>query len=399
MYDYLITPKAPLLFRDGKPFGTDDNTADTLLFPQPSTIAGAIRTAWAESEGKNFSNPEDIKSIKHKSVYAPFLTDINKREILVPVPADSLCLTQDGKSTIYRLIPKALRANEGTDINTKLMPVFPREDNKDEVKGKPAKDTPKFWSYGKMEQWLLSDTSDKLPAKEQGILNLSVETRTHVSIQAKTQTAKSGHLFQTAGLDFSRQRKETGENQKQWGWTENEYGLACQFQEDFNNSYRTIGGESRLGSIQKVEGLIPECPAELSRKINQGKGFRLILATPAIFKKGFLPDFIDEKTMQGTHHGMTVKLHAVAVQRWQAGTSWDMAATGNKHNSRQGKGMRSLKRLAPAGTVYWFELIKPQNLAVESFWLTSISDERADDGYGITIPGVWTIPTDLKDNQ
>jgi CRISPR-associated protein Cmr3 len=360
-----------------------------------------MRTAWAESGAKDYSNAKDIKSIKRKGVCGPLLTctDNNGTEILFPTPADSWCLTHEAETTIYRLVPKALQQGEGTDIKPKLNPIFPLVNDNEKLKGKPAKDTLKFWFYKNMQAWLLSDTSDQLPANEQGIQNLPVEIRTHVSINPETHTARTGHLFQTAGLDFSRQRAVSDENNKQWGWQQKEYALACQFQEDFGNTYRTIGGESRLGKIEKVDNLIPDCPSELGKIINQSKGFRLILVTPAIFEQGYIPDWIDKDSMQGNYRGMKLKLHAVAVSRWQAGTSWDMASTASK----TGKGMRSLKRLVPAGTVYWFERLSG-TIQASGFWITSISNEdkpeqRANDGYGLTILGIWNIPENLKANK
>lgn len=402
MFNYKITPKQPFIFRDGKPFGTEDNIADTLAFPLPSTLAGAIRTAWAETNNRDYQ-----KALK-KSLIGPFLTctDINtdKSQILFPAPADSLCLTdtettETAKSIIYKLTPEQLKENEGTNINSdKIKPVFLQTDNK----GKPSKDSPKFWYQNKMIDWLLNDTNIELQANQQGIQNLPIENRTHVSINQKTQTAKAGHIFQTAGLDFGqhRERDNNKKPEKQWGWQNEEFGLACQFSAEIPETLRTIGGESRLGYIEQQDTLIPDCPEGLSQKINADKAFRLILVTPAIFTHGYLPSWIDENTMTGKYGEMKLRLHAVSVSRWQAGTSWDMASAGSKN----GRGMRSLKRLVPAGTVYWFE--SENNVDVNSLWLSSIAYEgedkskkeieRGKDGYGVTVPGVWSIPENMK---
>ncbi|MFW5443053.1 MAG: type III-B CRISPR module-associated Cmr3 family protein [Methylococcaceae bacterium] len=389
MINYHITPRAPLIFRDGKPFGTEDNIADTLLFPLPSTLAGALRTAWADSEKLDYNNDDDIAKIKKKAVCGPILTctQNNITELMFPAPADSVCLN-DGyaASTIYRLKPADIASNEieGTDLPGGLLPVF-LENN---IKGKPAKDTPKFWKFNKMRDWLLNDDIVALDADEQGIQNLPIEVRTHVSIDPQSHTAKAGYLFQTAGLDFSCQRKTSlsNSNCKSWGWKDAEYGIACSFQENIPDTFRTIGGESRLGYIRKEETLIPECPIELTKALANARYFRLILITPAIFKKGYIPGWLDE-SFQGTFRNMKLTLKAVSISRWQAGTSWDMASVGSK----DGKGMRGLKRLAPAGTVYWFEK-EPGSFNAEGFWLTSISDDHVhdQDGYGLTLPAVWT---------
>jgi len=387
MHDYKITPMQPLIFRDGKPFGTDDNIADTLAFPTPSTIAGAMRTAWAESNGRDYN-----KALK-KSVFGPLLFCNKTNELLLPTPADSVCLKpeKESKSKIFRLTPQCISdAEEGTDLpNQNLKPVF----IKSQEKAKPAKDAAKFWYYPNMLNWLMDDSTDALEAEDFGISNLPIETRTHVGINPAKKTAEAGHLFQTAGLDFGNQRRQS-ENTIQWGWNDESYSLACQFQEEIPATLRTIGGEARLSNIQPANKLFPDCPNELAKTINKSKAFRLILITPAIFEKGYLPSWIDEETMQGNLHGVVVRLHAVAVPRWQAGTSWDMDSA----RSKTGKGMRTLKRLAPAGSVYWFEILEGQ-MHIEGFWLTNISDERENDGYGLTLPGVWHIPEKMKSSN
>lgn len=395
MYDYKITPKQPLIFRDGKPFGTEDNMAETLPFPQPSTIAGAMRTAWAENNDRNY------KKAAKKSVCSPLLLDNKTNQLLFPAPADSVCLKPENeeKNYIYRLQPEKVNNEEGgTDLPDGLSPVFMVSD----VKGKPAKDAPKLWHYEKMLNWLKDDSTNGCEASTFGIQNLPIETRTHVAINSYSLTAETGHLFQTAGLDFGNQRKQneqTGHSQKQWGWKDESYSLACQFQEKIPSTLRTIGGEARLGKIQPQENLFPDCPNDIATEINQKKAFRLLLVTPAIFENGYLPKWLDSKTLEGELHGMRLRLHAVAVPRWQAGTSWDMAADGSRKkvfDSKKGKGMRALKRLAPAGTVYWFEILDGV-MEAEGFWLTTISDERANDGYGLTLSGVWAIENFKKD--
>ena len=42
---WLIVPRDPLIFRDGKPFtATPGERSNSLGFPFPSTLAGAVRT-------------------------------------------------------------------------------------------------------------------------------------------------------------------------------------------------------------------------------------------------------------------------------------------------------------------------------------------------------------------
>ena len=381
MPDYLITPKAPLIFRNGKPFGTDDNFADTLTFPLPSTIAGAIRTAWAESQPEGFDYAKNGQKLLKKTVSGPLLTrqckTTSTHEVLFPAPADSICLDLgDHQKKIYRLFPDTIDAEEeGTDLPDGLLPVFLESDEQ----SKPAKDAPGFWTIEAMTEWLSSDSADINTLKQAKALPL--EVRSHVTIASKTQTAVDGHLFHTQGLDFS-----------------DEFGLLSWFQGDMPDSYRTIGGEGRLGHIQQ-QNLWPDCPDQLTKALCKSKAFRLVLATPAIFSNGYLPHWIDENN-EGWLGNLNVKLRAVCLPRWQAGTSWNMADP----KSKAGKGMRKADRLVPAGSVYWFDIKNDEGgesdktaAELSEHWLTSISDERAQDGYGLVLPGVWTNPTHSKD--
>ncbi|GJL72543.1 MAG: CRISPR-associated protein Cmr3 [Nitrosomonas sp.] len=389
MKTYLISPKAPLMFRDGRGFDADSSIAETLAFPRPSTLAGAIRTAWAESQN-NFNYHVQGKTLLDKMVQGPLLTEISssERKILLPTPADSICLADDqGNKMIYRLKPAEINQdNEGTNLpNDDLMPVFlPSEINQ-----KPANNAPAFWYLEQFIDWLADDHSDApLPAEPQGVAALPIEVRTHVSIDPGTYTNKASHLYQTAGIDFSQGQLHDDKDEnilvKQLGWEKCHYGLLMQFSDKIPDGLRTIGGEARLGQINMVDGCWPKLPKELKKKLADTTLFRMHLVTPAIFTNGYLPGFIDKATLHGKLDDLDVILRAAALPRWQAGTSWNML------KGKTGKGMRRVQRLVPAGSVYWFEIKNGDAKQLANYWLTSISDERKNDGYGLVVPGIWT---------
>ncbi|MCP4081477.1 MAG: hypothetical protein GY743_14620 [Planctomycetaceae bacterium] len=386
MAEYLIRPKAPLLFRNAKPFASGEGGAETLPFPSPATISGAMRTAWAEQQKKGLGleyTKENAELLRKKQVLGPLLVSEKPgcTQLLMPAPRDSLCLENtEGEQIIYRIVPKTLGEGEGCDLpNESLLPLYLKTDDT----SKPAADAPAFWYLKRLIDWLADDMSNTLTAKGQGIGSLPIEYRTHVAIDPTKSTAKDAHLFETAGLDFSQQRKAVG------GWDSERFALLADFQDgcEIQNDYRTVGGEARLGFIERTEGLWPACPERLTTALSRSKGCRLYLATPAIFTNGWLPGFIDPKTLEGKLHNVKLKLRAAAVPRWEAGTSWDMT------QSSGGKGMRTTQRMAAAGSVYWFE-IQGENTAVQlcESWLTSISDCREKDGFGLVLPGVWNPP-------
>ena len=389
MKTYLVSPQAPLMFRDGRNFSADAAIADTLSFPRPSTLAGAMRTAWAESQRNfDYANEDNRKLLLSKSVQGPLLAEINgqQQRVLFPAPADSICLTNDaGEKQIYRLKPAEIDAdNEGVDfLNKRLMPVFLQGANNQ----KPVKQPPAFWYAKAFDNWLVNDNPEApVTAQLQGIPALPVDERTHVAINPETLTNKTSHLYQTAGIDFSRRQLHDGlkTSMQQHGWQAQRYCLLMRFADTIPDGFRTIGGEARLGKISNVANCWPKPSEKLITALNKAKCFRLYLITPAIFTNGYLPDFLNKETLYGELGELEVTLCAAAIPRWQAGTSWDMLF------GKNGKGMRKLDRLVPAGAVYWFEIKKGDANQLKNYWLTSISDERSNDGYGLVVPGVWS---------
>lgn len=388
MHEYLIRPKAPLLFRNAKPFASGEGSAETLSFPSPATLSGALRTAWAEQQAWEY-NSDNVAKLTAKGVRGPLLvgeSPAGQQRVLFPAPRDSLALrvraaTGQGEETrIFRIAPEALSsAEEGCDLpHDDLLPLHLNSTDN----SKPARDAPAFWGLEAISAWLESPDSNNLAASTLGAPALPIEYRTHVAVDGQTLTAKDAQLLETAGLDFSpRRHAEKG------GWPGEEYALLACFQGEMGADFRTIGGESRLGAIAPAPGLWPQCPDSLRAALVGARGLRLYLATPAIFKKGWLPDFIDMNSLEGQLHGFNLKLRAAAVPRWEAGTSWDMT------QSKGGKGMRSARRMVAAGAVYWFEMRDGQcPAALADLWLTSLSGERAQDGFGLVLPGVWQGP-------
>lgn len=391
MSEYLIHPKAPLLFRNAKPFASGEGSAETLAFPSPATISGALRTAWAEQEQLAY-HPDTVQQLRAQSVAGPLLVSMtgDKTRPLFPAPSDSLALHNEQQEIfIHRIAPAATNGDEGCDLpNEALWPLFLQGGHQQ----KPAKTAPAFWHQEHLVKWLSNDSSTALAAVDMGTTALPIEYRTHVAISEESNTAKDAHLFETAGLDFSPRQQTTmasaaaTDAESPRGWRDESFALLARYQTGapLNRTLRTLGGESRLASIESApEGLWPECPGSLCDALCGARGFRLYLATPAIFNRGWLPGGFDPKTLEGDLHNLHVKLRAAAIPRWQAGTSWDMT------KGKKGKGMRTAQRMVPAGAVYWFEIIKGSAAELIEYWLTSISDQREQDGFGLVLPGVW----------
>lgn len=379
---YLFDPKSPLVLRTGRPF---DQAGDpvSLDFPLPSTLAGACRTAIGDETGIEYSEVEARNQLLSQAVHGPLAATIQGGNVtaLFPKPADALYLKDEGtdKGKLYCLLPGGMESEEQCDLPSGLQPVFLEQD----IKSKPVAGSV-WWSVDNMAQWL----SGKKPTCDLAALGWGgpqTEMRTHVALEPETLAATDGQLFQTQGLDFGSPRIS---EQNHMGWCTQRYGILAHLPDaSISSKFRRLGGEGRLAHIQQVDTVWPTIPYDLDKKLKQSRYIRLILVTPALFKHGWRPGWIDEGTLQGTppgHSDITLKLHAVANQRWEAISGWDLAD--NK--------ARAVRRMAPPGSVYWFEVIDGKdNLA--KLWLHPVSDQNQDclDGFGLAIPGIWEKKT------
>ena len=99
---WLIQPRDPLVFRDGKPFNaTPGARAKSLPFPYPSVLAGGVRTRAGQDETGRFDSRQ-IDRLLQLNIRGPILVALDEAEDVkgwyFPAPADSLVL-QDGKKS------------------------------------------------------------------------------------------------------------------------------------------------------------------------------------------------------------------------------------------------------------------------------------------------------------
>jgi CRISPR type III-B/RAMP module-associated protein Cmr3 len=116
----------------------------------------------------------------------------------------------------------------------------------------------------------------------------------------------------------------------------------------------TLGGENHGAKYEKLEDndlarhfkemVIGD---KLKEKLQGKPGFKLYLATPALFQNGWVPDFLAEDG--GAYHGrvgrVELKLVAAAVGKAVSIGGWDLVR----------KKPRSMRKAVPAGSVYFFE--------------------------------------------
>ncbi len=382
---WLVEPRDPLVFRDGRPFTSIPGArAKSVPFPYPSTLAGAVRTRSAELQhGGVFpaGNEQIIEQILGYRIVGPFLYNLKTGTLLLPAPQDALFVyidpSNEREARLTPLQPGKAFKDVRTNLPGNLQLIAPIE----ATRAKRHPKAPQFWNWSHLEAWLKAPhIQEQVTLGDWGLENLPLDFRMHVSISTKTRTAKAeeGALFQTGGLSFARapieqHRAALGEA--------SQFALLIQTDaQPFEEGVDSLGGERRIVFWRRAEVGLPACPEEVRQQIVEQRCGRLVLATPTFFEKGFLPSWL-------LNHPSGVKLRivAAAVPRPVHISGWDYKE----------KAPKPTRRLASAGSVYFFEIIKGDEAAIKRFidaaWMQPISDEEQArrDGFGVALLGTW----------
>ncbi|GAB4559059.1 MAG: type III-B CRISPR module-associated protein Cmr3 [Anaerolineae bacterium] len=380
---WLITPHDPLVFRDGKPFtAIPGSRARSMPFPSPATLAGAVRTRSAALDnGGRFPTGDQnvINRILGFQVIGPLLFDVRRQELLVPAPRDALFVQlEQPDEARARLMP--LRPwQESQEVLTNLPAGLRLVGPISSATGKEHSKAPQFWRWERIEAWLRApEIVESANLHEWGLQRLPMDTRTHVSIERGTGTAREGALFQTSGLTLL-QVPQRGRLPALSESTEFAFVVQTDAQ-PFAPGLDTLGGERRVVWWQACDRSIPSCPEEIRRAILEIRRGRLILVTPAWFEKGYMPEWLLQHPT-----GVKLKIVGAAVGRPTYASGWDYAK----------KAPKPARRLAPAGSVYFFEITQGSETAIERFidsvWMKPISDGEQErrDGFGVALLGTW----------
>ncbi len=245
---------------------------------------------------------------------------------------------------------------------------------------------PQFWSTARIAEWLADANGDsfRAPAPDQcegGFLpGPKRDERTHVSIDPVSGAASEHLLFVTVGLVLPEGA-----------------ALAVRVRADEEisptlaqlNALHPTGGERRLARwrIQPGDARLWQVPSVLCEPLKSAQFVRMILVTPALFARGWRPGWLGENLV-GSPPGCQIKLRLVGaiVGRWQPVSGWSLEAGR--------RGPKPVRRMAPAGSTYFFEVLEGDPAELAGFWLESVSDFEDDgqdrkDGFGLAVWGLW----------
>jgi CRISPR-associated protein Cmr3 len=345
-----------LFFRDSKTFTKGEDTwADTMFPPYPSVIYGALRSAYfaenIEELGKAAENDDPTKDLKINNIYLK-----QGEDLYFPYPMD--CVENKETKDKEILEPKEkFLSGKHTNLNGMkdlLQSSF--------YTAETVKDS--FVSSSSLKEYLTLEDKSPIAHKKSDFIEL--EPKIGIARSKQTRTSEEGMLYR---VGMNRLESKLKENKT------NKISLVVNFEGlKVKDGIMKMGGE---GKAIRYETINDSIKIELP-KISNGK-FKLYLSTPAIFKKGWLPDSFDKNSLEGTINGVKVKLITAAIGKPVSIGGWDIK-----------KGCpKTMRKAVPAGSVYYFKLTNPEDIdkLLSNCHGKSISDFNANEGFGIAYVG------------
>jgi len=371
---YKIKPLDTLFFRDGRPFSMGAETwAKPIFPPYPSTVYGAIWTWLIFEKGslKEFedgkyeielgriiknekSNFKEIKKGRLK-IKGPFICLDNN--IYFPVPFDLLQKKGAPKSEKNNLF--YIDFINKPEIFISDYPLERILVNKNDFE---LEECNEFLDINSLKDYLMG-YEEQLEFTEKKEI-FSYEKKTGIKRSRKTLSSEEGHLYRIPMIRLER-------------------GVSFYIEIEGLNSYPQegkvqLGADWRIVKIEKTEKDLLKELRELNFQLNN-KIFKVYFATPVIFKKGWIPDWINETTFEGNHQKIRLKLIACSIGKFNLIGGWDLA----------NKKPKMMYKAVPPGSVYYFKILDDTSVdkIKEVFHLKNISDINAEEGFGLSLVG------------
>lgn len=355
-----VTPVDLLYLRGNHLFGATAGHSQALMPPWPSVMAGAIRSRMLVDEGVNLaafagsasrpSGPlgDSLGTPDRPGSFAVAGMALAKDETtFVPLPADVIVHRHpdnDDEPCVHRLTPGA---DLGALTSSALLrpAVLPCP-----VEGKPVSS---LWlDAAGLETWRRGGTPapDSLHpgAPVEGGSGLwATETRLGLGLDSARRASDEGQLYTSETVSLS----------------PGVYFLVGVSGAPLkllpSSGLLRLGGDGRGAEVSHSSTTLPW----LAKLPPDGRSdgclrFTLCLASPGIFPGAWLPPGV-KKLAAGwflERNGLKAKLVSAAVPRYEVVSGWDIA----KHAPKPAQ------RVAPTGSVYWFEVERGSRDAVAS---------------------------------
>lgn len=337
-----LEPLDVLYLRGNQHFGTAGSHGAALMPPWPSLAAGAIRSRLM-AEGETLTSLSGFR-LTHFGLAR--LTSDGQAEPFLPLPADVMVTSEELDDARYAR-PTAVPL--ATSHPLPKLPVFTQD--------KPAKPRNGLWLNREgIAAWLAGApiSKDHLVVSK----NLwQSDARLGIALDPAKRTAAESRIYTAEAVAL---KPNVGFVAR--------YDGAPPLPE---NALVRLGGDGRGAVARRLTFRFPE--PDWSR-IAAERRFRLLLLTPGLFAEGWKPTDVPGK------------LVAASINRAETVSGWDLAA-----NDKGGAPKRA-QRVAPAGSVYWFEDFGGDIAALQSLaraGLPIADPARAAEGFGKLVIAPW----------
>ena len=357
-------------FRDGRPFTKGDQSEGYSIFPPlPSTILGALRTAYIAEYGdlsafyaKKMANtigtPDSLGSMHLKGA---FLADTDE-SIYYPIPLDLVVKKNEKENRLYTLEVCSQSSNfiSNSSLTNLLRWNEDDEDVESEINGRLEDIAMKEYLLGRHTEFIFRHLEDFVRS----------EPKIGIERDYKTLTSKDNMLYRINMARFQSQFLNSNERKAL-----SDLGFIVDYQCDEklpDNGLLKLGGEGKSFTYERSPHNPDPLAAEedrsaLKESIRSARAFKLYFATPAIFDQGWLPT-------------LSFELITAAVGKPISIGGWDM-----KKNMP-----KPTRQAIPAGSVYYFKISDETcvDTIVNTFHYQNISDHQAKEGFGLCFVGV-----------
>lgn len=366
-----IEPNDVLMFRDGKPFsGGDDHYARGTFPPSPSTFYGALRSKILSEKYPQYESfkdgnvPEDVKkeigtpseqgSLTLNNFLIAMRTDGAIHPIF-PVPKDVVKIKGSDEKNLFLLKPEE-SLNNKISCNfpfASLAPLWLKTES-------PIEEVNGFLSLQAMSTYLCGNVPDEIVKSE---CLYKKDERVGIKKVRVRKAAATGALY---SVEYFRFEKDVG------------FAVELSGVEKFPpEGLLRLGGDHRSAFYQESSFILPD-KEKVKNKIKDTGKFKIVFLTPAIFYKGWMPHWIDAESGIGTLNNITLKLISAALGKSVHIGGFDLVK----------KTPKDMKKAVSVGSVLYFQLEKGSiDEIFDVFWLKSISTEKQNEGFGITIIG------------
>lgn len=398
-----IEPLDVLYLRGNKLFGDAGSYGEALMPPWPSLAAGALRSrvladqkvdfaAFAQARERSpglsdalhacLGTPQKPGAFR-VSLFAVACRENGQIQPCFPLPADVVVTAKALDDATY-LLPTAPHPALSSSYALSRPPLLRAAD--------PAKPHGNLWLNATgLGAYLNGEQLGREHLLRGGEL-WQFDHRLGIALNGAQRTVAKGMLYtaQTVALN----RREGGNRERDVGFLVGVDGASGLLPE---SGLLRFGGDGRGAALQAVspKNLLP---APDGRRIEQERRFRLVLATPGLFADGWrLPGLGADNRWRGPD-GCTARLVAAAVHRADTVSGWDLAKWSQVDESGRKKGgPKPAQRVAPVGSVYWFEDFQGKaealdKLAADGFWTMSDypDSSRRAEGFNNLFIAAWS---------